>query len=185
MASPSPNNALPLHLKADIRRTFKALTLPTAAVALVSGIPFLADLAHFRDNILHSSIAPIYLGITVLLLVLIFLFWKPGCLDVDERGIALRVGKRRYFYEWSDVQNAASVSNGVQLDVRGRSIARNKYNVIPNRFGMKPEALAGLIRVGIDRWGKAPSAAEGIALQRLGTVAPTPQTPRSAKRLAL
>jgi hypothetical protein len=145
-AVPLNSSSLPIHKEKNIGITPITL-LWVGLIALVIGItPMLLSGGNLLDTVIHSSGGHLFLAEIAGLLLLFFMFRNPATLDISKDGISVSSNKKNYFYDWSDISQVSRVKNATQLELKGRSAAANQYNLISDRFGIKPDDLVAILR---------------------------------------
>jgi hypothetical protein len=132
------------------------------------GLPILSTGGSLVDTLLHSQSTVITLVVLMLIVVMVMRARRHGVLNIDASGVDVTIGKNRSLYAWSDIDSVTPIKNALRLDLKGRSAAENRYNLITTRFGVTNDQLATVIREGIARWGGAPASNTGV----IGTVSP-------------
>jgi len=161
----------PINVKKQLGVPLAALLVPFAIAAAVQLFPLVVSGLPLTDALLHTSTAVI-LGLLALLLASIYATTRSsGVLNVDRAGIDVRIGKKHYFYNWTDIEHFDEVKNGVNISLIGRSIEQNQYNTVPARFAGSPGELRQLLSSAQSRLGKGPrsgptSIAPGDNLRR-------------------
>jgi len=161
----------PIHIEKQLGVPLAALLVPFAIAAALQLFPLVLSGLPLKDALLHTSTAVI-LGLTAIFLAFIYAATRSsGELNVDSTGIDVHIGRKRYFYNWTDIEHFDEVKNGVNISLIGRSIEQNQYNTVPARFAGSPGELRQLLSSAQSRLGKRPrsgptSIAPGDNLRR-------------------
>lgn len=151
---------LPLNIASSRFGALRRTVLPMLVVIAVVLVPLLGDTSHFVDNLLHSNTIPIAVGVVVLLMSFVMIQWKPATLTMDQLGIGVTGRDTDYLYRWADIDSTATTKSGVQINVRGQSDLRKKYNVVLcQNFGLLSGDFSNLVDAGRQQYATASAGA--------------------------